>query len=69
MVRENEILICKGKLGNADLDFRSKFPILLPNNDKFTELVRADCYIRVHHCKERATLAELRSKFWVAKER
>ena len=69
VVREKEILICKGGLGNADLDFRSKFPILLPNNDKFTELVIADCHIRVHHCREKATLAELRSKFWVAKGR
>ena len=69
VIRENEILICKGRLGNADLDFRSKFPILLPNKDKFTELVIADCHSRVHHCREKATLAELRSKFWVAKGR
>ena len=69
VIRENEILICKGRLGNTDLDFRSKFPILFPNKDKFTELVIADCHSRVHHCREKATLAELRSKFWAAKGR
>ena len=69
IVSENDILICKGRLEHADLEFRAKFPIILPNNDTFTELVIYDCHRKVHHCKERATLAELRSKFWVTKGR
>lgn len=69
VVKENEILICKGRLGNSELDFRTKFPIILPKEDKFTELVIIACHHKVHHCKERATLAELRSKFWVTKGR
>ena len=69
VVKENEILICKGRLGNSELDFRTKFPIILPKENKFTELVIIDCHHKVHHCKERATLAELRSKFWVTKGR
>ena len=69
VVKENEILICKGRLGNSELDFRTKFPIILPRENKFTELVITDCHHKVHHCKERETLAELRSKFWVTKGR
>ena len=69
VVKENDILICKGRLGNSELDFRTKFPIILPKEHKFTELVIIDCHQRVHHCKERSTLAELRAKFWVTKGR
>ena len=111
-------MVCKGRLGNAELGLRSKFPTLLPNNNRFlpkflkliiseirrkkttrifslqdnirnmscklkilvvflrlisnnrfTELLIMDCHRRVHHYRERATLAELRSKFWVTRGR
>ena len=42
---------------------------MLPKNHKFLELVILDCHERVHHCKERATLAELRVRFWITKGR
>ena len=69
VTKENELLVCKGGLGNADLDFRSKFPILLPKNNAFTDLMIKDCHERVQHNKLRSTLAELRSKFWVPQGR
>ena len=69
VVEENEIMVCKGRLANSDLTFRAKFPIILPKDDKFTELIILDCHEKVHHCKERGTLAELRSRFWVTKGR
>jgi len=69
VTKENELLVCKGRLGNADLDFRSKFPILLPKSNGFTDLMIKDCHDRVQHNKLRSTLAELRSKFWVTKGR
>ena len=65
----NELLVCKGRLGNADLDFRSRFPILLPKNNTFTDLIIKDCQERVQHNKLRSTLAELRSKFLVPQGR
>ena len=69
VIKENELLVCKGRLGKAGLDFRSKFPILLPKNNAFTDLMIMDCHERVQHNKLRSTLAELRSKFWVPQGR
>ena len=57
----------KGDLENSDLPLESKFPIYLPKDHKFTELVVKDCRMRVQHCMLRSTLAELR--FWVFKGR
>ena len=47
VTKENKLLVCKGRLGNADLDFRCKFPILLPKNKAFTDLMIKDCHERV----------------------
>ena len=54
VIKKNEMLVCKGRLGNAELELRSKFPILLPRDNKFAELVVIECHENVHHCKERA---------------
>ena len=69
VVSEDGLLICKGRLGNSDLDYRSKYPILLPKNDAFADLVIQDCHARVHHNKLRSTLAEFRGRFWVPQGR
>ena len=69
-IREiNEVLICHGRLENSDLDLGAKYPMVLPRDNKLTELIVWDCHQRVHHCKVRSTLAELRSRFWVIKGR
>lgn len=69
LVKEDGIYICRGRLANSDLEAQSKFPIILPRDHRFTHLVILDCHKRVHHLKVGATLAELRSKFWVPKGR
>ena len=69
VVNEDGMMVCRGRLGNSDLDFRSKYPILLPKNHPFTDLVINDCHKRVHHNKLRSTLAELRARFWVPQGR
>ena len=66
---EDEILRCKGRLDYADLEYDSKHPILLPGKHYLIELIILDCHKRVHHNGLAATLAELRSKFWVTKGR
>ena len=69
-LRDREgILVCHGRLENADLETEAKFPIILPRDHKITELIVLDCHNRVHHCKLRATLSELRSRFWVTRGR
>lgn len=59
----NGILVCHGRLENSDLEIESRFPIILPKDHKFTELVVRDCHSLVKRCKVRATLAEVRSRF------
>ena len=53
----------------SDLPQAAKGPIFLPKNHKFLELVSLVSRERVHHCRERAMLAELRARFWISKGR
>ena len=69
IVSENGILVCKGRLENSDLDIDAKYPVILPKDNTFTELLVLDCHERVYHCKVRTTLAEVRSRFWITKGR
>ena len=63
------ILRCQGRLLNSDLHFEGKKPIILPKYHHFTPLIVTDSHVNVHHGGVRATLAEVRSKFWVPKGR
>ena len=47
-----------------DLPESSKHPILLDKTHYLTTLILRDCHARVMH---KATLTELRSRFWVVK--
>eukprot|EP00794_Sanderia_malayensis_P004267 gene4267-biopygen3471 len=69
LVEENELLICKGRLGNSELEAPSMYPIILPRNDEFTKLIVLDCHKKVGHLGVKSTLAELRSRFWIPKGR
>ena len=66
---EEEILKCKGRLRNSDLETESRFPIILPREHKLTELIIVDCHKRVYHNGLKTTLAELRARFWVPQGR
>ena len=44
-------------------------PVILPRQHRFTRLVIEECHQRVHHSGVRATLAELRSRYWVPRGR
>ena len=60
---------CSGRLVNSDLEFDARRPVVLPRDHRFTRLVIEDCHRRVHHSGVRATLAEVRSRYWVPKGR
>ena len=64
------ILRCRGRLENSDLDVESQQPIILAKDHKVTKLLIEECHKRVHHGEYggvKATLGELRSRFWVPK--
>ena len=63
------VYVCKGRLENVDMPIASKYPIYLPKDNRITELIIIDCHRRSCHCGVKATLAELRSRFWVPKGR
>eukprot|EP00794_Sanderia_malayensis_P006427 gene6426-biopygen4756 len=61
--------IYTGRFEYSDLEFDAKNPIILPKNHGFTDLVIMDCHVKVHHCRVSATLAELRSRYWITQGR
>lgn len=63
------ILRCEGRLVNWDLESEARKPIILPRQHRFIRLVVEECHQRVNHSGVRATLVELRSRFWVPKGR
>ena len=64
---QDDVLLCHGRLENSDLELGARFPVILPRDHKLTELIVWDCHNRVHHCKVRATLAEVRGRFWITR--
>ena len=69
LVEKNDLLICKGRLGNSELELQSMYPVILPRDDTFTKLIVLNCHKRVGHLGVKSTLAELRSRFWVPRGR
>ena len=59
----DDILRCRGRLSNSDLDLETKTPIILPTDHSFTRLVIDCCHPDVMHGGVRETLAELCWKY------
>ena len=66
---EDDILRCKGRLGNAPLDIATRYPILLPRQHHVTRLIVEACHRKVNHGGVKETLLELRSEYWAPKGR
>ena len=69
LAEDQGVLQCIGRLVNSDLEFDARSPVLLPKEHKLTKLVIEACHRRVLHSGSRATLAELRSRYWVPSDR
>ena len=67
---ENEgSLRCVERLDHSELEVDARRPVILPRDHKYTTMVVEDCHERVMHSGVRATLAEVRSRYWVPKGR
>ena len=64
-----DVLRCEGRLANADLAPDARKPLILPKVHPLTKLIIIECHVRVLHSGLRATLAELRSRYWVPRGR
>ena len=62
---QSGILRFVGRLSNSDMEFESKFPIILPKKHRFTELIVLHVHELMGHEGLRVTLTELRSRFWI----
>ena len=69
IIETEGIMVCRGRLERSDLELESKYPIYLPKEHRFVELLVLDCHSRVFHCGLKSTLAELRARFWISKGR
>ena len=66
----NEIYCCEGRLSNAkNIPYETRSPILLTRKHKLIELIVLDYHQRLKHAAQRQTLTELRSRFWITKEK
>ena len=69
LVENDRILRCVGRLVNSDLEVDARRPIIRPRDHAYTTLVIRDCHERVLHSGVRATLADMRSRYWVPEGR
>ena len=60
---------CAGRIQNADVPFSTKHPILLSKDHHLTTLFVLRAHERVMHSGVKATLTELRARFWIPKGR
>ena len=56
---------CGGRLGNSDLPYSTRYPILLSRDHPFTVLVVRRAHQRVSHSGVKDTLTEVRSQYWI----
>ena len=62
------VLRCKGRIANADVSLETKVPALLLKNH-YLSIMLVDAHERVHHTRVEATVAQLRTIFWIGKGR
>ena len=60
---------CKGRLGNANLPYNTKYPALLPKHHHLTVLIIRDAHARFMHNGVKETLTQVRSRYWVLQGR
>ncbi|GBO28678.1 hypothetical protein AVEN_185716-1 [Araneus ventricosus] len=62
---EEDILRVGGRLKNSNLPIERKHPILLPYNNHFSDLIINHFHVLYLHTGAEATLANIRTKFWL----
>ena len=59
------IIRLNGRYKNSDLPDETKFPILVPRSEHFTQLLIANIHERNCHAGASHTLSQLRKKYWI----
>ncbi|GFS54320.1 integrase catalytic domain-containing protein [Trichonephila clavipes] len=58
------VLRVGGRLCNSDLNFECKFPVILPCNQKLTNLIVEYFHLKYFHLGPQALLYQVRQRFW-----
>ena len=66
---EKGIIRCRGRLGNSQASYHTKFPALLSRNHHVTSLIIRYCHKCVMHNGLKETSTEVCSKHWIPKGR
>lgn len=62
---DSGLLGCGGRIHNAPLSDNTKFPLLLPSKDHFTDLVIRSTHVKQLHAGFSSTLNKLLGSFWL----
>ena len=63
------ILRAKGRIQKAEIETKTKFPIVLPNQHYVAVLIARDAHERVFHNGVSDTMSYIREKFWILRLR
>ena len=71
LIFEDEVglLRSRGRFEHAELSQDEKFPIVLSNDHRLSELIVTSCHGRVAHRGASDTMAEVQSKYWIPRLR
>ena len=61
----NKLIRCGGRIHNAPTTELAKFPVLLPANSSFTNLIIMDTHSKLHHGGVSITVTALRQVYWI----
>ena len=62
---DNHLICCGGQIHNTPTYELAKFPILLPTNCSFTDLIVMDTHSKLHHGSVSITVTALRQVYWI----
>ena len=60
------LLRCGGRLGNADLSEGARHPLLLPKQNKLTDIIVEHCHKKMLHAGVSRTLGTVRQTYWIS---
>ena len=64
-IDSDQIIRCRGRLGNSTLQLSSKNPILLPSSHYFVELLIIEVHLRTNHSGTTEVVFILREEYWI----
>ena len=64
-----DLLRCTTRLADADIQYQSKYPILLPRKSHLTALIINSIHEKLFHSGPTQTLSQLRTEYWIPQAR